>query len=80
LDSRLSVDIRCGFFKAARNLCSGKHFPVKIFDTIYAATKRHQKGLEASKNCHAAIIVGGFHSANTKRLFEKMKQKIAAVF
>ncbi|MDR1907152.1 MAG: 4-hydroxy-3-methylbut-2-enyl diphosphate reductase [Puniceicoccales bacterium] len=74
--STLDVD----FLKAARNLCNGKHFPVKIFDTICAATKRHQKGLEALKNCDAVIVVGGFHSANTKRLFEKMKQKIAAVF
>jgi hypothetical protein len=41
--STLDVD----FFKAARNLCNGKHFSVKTFETIYAATKQHQKGLEA---------------------------------
>jgi 4-hydroxy-3-methylbut-2-enyl diphosphate reductase len=68
------------FLEAARNLCGKKNFPVKIFDTICAATKRHQIGLQMLENCDAAIVVGGFHSANTKRLYEKMKRKMMAVF
>lgn len=68
------------FLAAARNLCDQKNFPVKIFDTICAATKRRQLGLQRLENCDAVIVVGGKHSANTKRLFEKMRQKMAAVF
>jgi 4-hydroxy-3-methylbut-2-enyl diphosphate reductase len=68
------------FLEAARNLCGEKNFPVKIFDTICSATKRRQSGLESLKDCDAVIVVGGFHSANTKRLFEKMKKQMVAVF
>lgn len=66
--STLDID----FLKAASILCKKKHFPAKIFDTICPATKARQLGLEALKNCDAAIVVGGFHSANTRRLFEKI--------
>ncbi|MDR1435036.1 MAG: 4-hydroxy-3-methylbut-2-enyl diphosphate reductase [Puniceicoccales bacterium] len=68
------------FLEAAKNLCGEKNFSVEIFDTICSATKRRQSGLEVLKDCDAVIVVGGFHSANTKRLFEKMKRQVAAVF
>jgi 4-hydroxy-3-methylbut-2-enyl diphosphate reductase len=66
------------FWEAAKNLCV--HFPIKIFDTICGATKRRQRGLQALESCDAVIVVGGKHSANTKRLYENIKQKIMAVF
>jgi 4-hydroxy-3-methylbut-2-enyl diphosphate reductase len=68
------------FLEAAKNLCDKKNFPIEIFDTICGATKRRQLGLRRLESCDAAIVVGGKHSANTKRLYEKMKQKIMAVF
>jgi 4-hydroxy-3-methylbut-2-enyl diphosphate reductase len=68
------------FLEAARTLCGQKNFPIEIFDTICPATKRRQRGLQMLENCDAVIVVGGKYSANTKRLFEKMKQKMAAVF
>jgi 4-hydroxy-3-methylbut-2-enyl diphosphate reductase len=68
------------FLEAAKNLCGEKNFPVEIFDTICSETKRRQSGLELLKDCDAVIVVGGFHSANTKRLFEKMKKQMVAVF
>ncbi|MDR0418506.1 MAG: 4-hydroxy-3-methylbut-2-enyl diphosphate reductase [Puniceicoccales bacterium] len=74
--STLDVD----FLKAVHNLCDKKNFPIKFFDTICGATRRRQLGLRTLENCDAVIVVGGKHSANTKRLYEKMKQKIVAVF
>jgi 4-hydroxy-3-methylbut-2-enyl diphosphate reductase len=68
------------FFGAARILCKKKHFPVEIFDTICPAAKARQCGLEALKNCDAAVVVGGFHSANTRRLFEKIGAGVPCVF
>ncbi|MDR1366598.1 MAG: 4-hydroxy-3-methylbut-2-enyl diphosphate reductase [Puniceicoccales bacterium] len=68
------------FLEAARNLCGKKKFSVKIFDTICEATRQRQLGLRMLENCDAVIVVGGKHSANTKRLYEKMKRKIVAVF
>jgi 4-hydroxy-3-methylbut-2-enyl diphosphate reductase len=74
--STLDVD----FLEAAKNLCDQKNFPIEIFDTICGATKQRQRGLRMLENCDAVIVVGGKHSANTKRLYEKIKQKIMAVF
>jgi 4-hydroxy-3-methylbut-2-enyl diphosphate reductase len=74
--STLDVD----FFEAAKQLCAQKNFSIEIFDTICTATKQRQLGLLELKDCDAVIVVGGKHSANTKRLYEKMKQKIMAVF
>jgi 4-hydroxy-3-methylbut-2-enyl diphosphate reductase len=68
------------FLEAAKDLCDQKNFPIKIFDTICGATKQRQLGLRTLENCDAVIVVGGKHSANTKRLYEKIKQKIRAVF
>lgn len=68
------------FLEAASVLCEKKHFPAEIFDTICPATKARQFGLEALKNCDAAVVVGGFHSANTKRLFEKIGKLVPHVF
>jgi 4-hydroxy-3-methylbut-2-enyl diphosphate reductase len=68
------------FLEGARRLCGEKQFSIEIFNTICSATKRRQRGLRALEGCDAVLVVGGFHSANTKRLYEKMKQKMAMVF
>jgi 4-hydroxy-3-methylbut-2-enyl diphosphate reductase len=68
------------FLEAAKNLCGKKNFPIKIFDTICGATKQRQLSLRTLESCDAVIVVGGKHSANTKRLYEKIKRKIMAVF
>jgi 4-hydroxy-3-methylbut-2-enyl diphosphate reductase len=68
------------FLEAAKILCAQKKLPIKIFDTICEATKRRQLGLRTLENCDAVIVIGGFHSANTKRLYEKMKRKMMSIF
>ncbi|MDR1303125.1 MAG: hypothetical protein LBJ81_00720 [Puniceicoccales bacterium] len=68
------------FLDAAGVLCKKKHFPAEIFDTVCPATKARQCGLEALKSCDAAVVAGGFHSANTRRLFEKIGAWVPRVF
>ncbi|MDR2806706.1 MAG: 4-hydroxy-3-methylbut-2-enyl diphosphate reductase [Puniceicoccales bacterium] len=68
------------FWTMAKALCAQKRFHAQIFDTICEATKQRQQGLEHLYACDAVIVIGGFHSANTKRLFEKIKKHIATVF
>jgi 4-hydroxy-3-methylbut-2-enyl diphosphate reductase len=73
--STLDID----FLKEARILCKEKCFAAEIFDTICSSTKQRQLGLKTLENCDLVIIVGGINSANTKRLFEKMKLHVASV-
>jgi 4-hydroxy-3-methylbut-2-enyl diphosphate reductase len=74
--STLDID----FLGAAQKLCREKKFPIEIVDTICLATKQRQLGLKILDDCDAVIVIGGFHSANTKRLFEKIKQRMSDIF
>lgn len=50
----------------------GQDFP--ILDTICDATKQRQKeAIEIAKKVDLMIIIGGFHSGNTRRLFQVVK-------
>jgi 4-hydroxy-3-methylbut-2-enyl diphosphate reductase len=74
--STLDVD----FLKAARHLCAERNLNIEIIDTICSATKQRQSGLKALENCDAILVVGGRNSANTGRLFKKIKERNQIAF
>lgn len=48
---------------------------VEIFDTICSATENRQNSVaELAQNVDAMIVIGGFNSSNTKKLYEIAKQ------
>ena len=59
-----------------------KRFPeVKIFNTICDATSQRQEEVRSlAKEAHCIVVVGGFHSGNTKRLVQVAKEAGAKVF
>ncbi len=54
---------------------------IKIADTICRATSmRQEEARQLSKNCDAMIVIGGNHSANSKRLADICRENCSKVF
>lgn len=63
----MSLDIFEECLKVLKKQCTN----LKIFDTICRTTANRQKEARAlSKKCDAVIVIGGKHSANSKRLYD----------
>ncbi len=61
------------FLKITEELLKNKG-EIRIFNSICNATSRRQKeSVETAKDVNVMIVVGGKHSANTKRLYEICK-------
>lgn len=60
----------------------GKRFPeAKIFDTICDATNQRQEEVRRlARETDCVVVVGGYHSGNTKRLVQVAKEAGAKVF
>ena len=67
-------------FNAVKTYLNEQHFSIHIFDTICAATKLRQCGIERIFSCDAAIVIGGKNSANTRRLFENIRRNVDLVW
>ncbi len=63
-------------FEEAAILCHKKSTEIEIVNTICPATKLRQQGLQSLYACDAAVVIGGRHSANTRRLFENLQRHI----
>lgn len=64
-------------FEEAATLYRQKSTDVEIVNTICPATKLRQQGLQLLYSCDAAVVIGGRHSANTRRLFENLQHHVA---
>lgn len=61
-------------FKAIVNECLGKAVELRVFNTICGATAiRQDQSKEIAEEVDCMIIVGGYNSANTRRLVEICK-------
>ncbi len=57
------------------NLISNLSKDVRLFNTICSATSNRQKScIDLSQKADAVLIIGGFHSSNTQKLFELSKK------
>ena len=51
------------------NVCMNKSHDIRIYNTICDATQvRQDESIELAKNVECVLVIGGFNSANTKRL------------
>ncbi|UPA28735.1 MAG: 4-hydroxy-3-methylbut-2-enyl diphosphate reductase [Verrucomicrobiota bacterium] len=67
-------------FGEAALLCRQKSTDIEIVNTICPATKLRQQGLQSLYACDAAVVIGGRHSANTRRLFENLQHHVAQLW
>ena len=59
------------FIKVLKEIVAGDYVELKIFNTICNDTSMRQKAaLKLAKQVDMMLVVGGKHSANTRRLFE----------
>jgi 4-hydroxy-3-methylbut-2-enyl diphosphate reductase len=57
------------------NLISSLSKDVRLFNTICSATRNRQKAcIDLSQKADVILIIGGFHSSNTQKLFELSKK------
>ena len=67
-------------FNSVKTYLEEQRFSIDIFDTICAATKLRQRGIEHIFLCDAAIVIGGKNSANTRRLYENICRNVNATW
>lgn len=65
------------FKEIAKKHCTNIHF----FDTICSATANRQRETEQlAKSCDLMVVIGGFHSSNTKKLAEICQKHCPTIF
>ncbi len=68
-------------FNAAADIVCRKCFECKVFNTICKATQERQdEATELAKNVEAMVVVGGYNSANTRRLAQICSRTGTPVF